>query len=130
MQPPRYVSTAAVSRALGVSVTTVKRWVDEGRLPAHRTAGGHRKILLDDVLRLVRQENWPHVNLAGLTGAGGAGSPATGPLSQQLYEALLRGEVQASREVLLGAYHAGLGSGCLADEVIAPAMARVGHGWE
>jgi molybdopterin-binding protein len=29
---------------LGVSVDTVRRWADDGRLPTRRTAGGHRVV--------------------------------------------------------------------------------------
>jgi PAS domain S-box-containing protein/diguanylate cyclase (GGDEF)-like protein/excisionase family DNA binding protein len=52
MQSPASVTMRAAADALGVSPSTVRRWADEGRLTAVRTAGGHRRFLVDDVRRL------------------------------------------------------------------------------
>jgi putative resolvase len=44
------IGSAAV--LLGVSIVTMRRWEDLGRLlPAHRTAGGHRRSALADLRR-------------------------------------------------------------------------------
>ena len=40
----RSYSTVDVARRLGVSLQTVQRWVDSGRLKAWKTPGGHRRI--------------------------------------------------------------------------------------
>jgi excisionase family DNA binding protein len=45
-------STRDAARRLGVSVRTVQLWVEEGRLQAWKTPGGHRRIRLDSVLAL------------------------------------------------------------------------------
>ncbi|MGZ4706655.1 MAG: TOBE domain-containing protein [Acidimicrobiales bacterium] len=36
--------TRQVAELLGVSVDTVRRWCDEGRLPVTKTEGGHRSV--------------------------------------------------------------------------------------
>jgi molybdopterin-binding protein len=40
---------------LGVSPETVRRWADEGRLPAERSAGGQRLVRRDDVARVLAE---------------------------------------------------------------------------
>jgi MerR family transcriptional regulator, light-induced transcriptional regulator len=131
MRDPQYVSTTNVAGALGVGVSTVKRWADEGILPAHKTAGGHRKFLLADVLRLVREGDFPRLDLSELQFvAETRGCLDQKVLSQQLVIALKRGEGDAVRSLIHGAYQSGIAMETLADFVIAPAMNQLGHEWE
>jgi excisionase family DNA binding protein len=44
-----FMTTAEVSRMLGLSVGTIQREVDCGELKAARTRGGHRRILLSSI---------------------------------------------------------------------------------
>ena len=50
-------STKEAASLLGVSHRTVQLWVESGVLQAWKTAGGHRRILLSSVHRLVAQRN-------------------------------------------------------------------------
>ncbi len=45
-----------VAKSLGVSPNTVRRWTDVGRIAAHRSPGGHRRYLADDVFALLPQD--------------------------------------------------------------------------
>ena len=126
-----YISTAAAARALGVGVSTVKRWVDEGILPAHRTSGGHRKLLRADILSLARQGKVPTVDIAPLLPEASLAKqldPAA--LRIALTQATLTGDEPRVRELLRRARVAAMPLETLADLVIAPVMQRVGHDWE
>jgi excisionase family DNA binding protein len=120
-----YLSTAAAAAALAVSVSTVKRWVDEGILPAHVTAGGHRKLLRSEVLALARKNNMPQGEPAQTAKLA---DPATAMKS--LADALESGDGRTARATLRRAYHAGVSVESLADDVVSPVMAEIGHGWE
>ena len=46
---------------LGVSVPTVRLWADSGRVPCHRTAGGHRRFEVEE-LRVLGTQRRLHVD--------------------------------------------------------------------
>jgi putative two-component system response regulator len=51
-EPATLVTLQEAAAAVGVSASTLRRWADEGRIEAVRTAGGHRRFPLDAVHRL------------------------------------------------------------------------------
>ncbi|MFO0930163.1 MAG: excisionase family DNA-binding protein [Gemmataceae bacterium] len=127
---PRHLSPLQVARILGVSQTTVKRWVDENRLRAHRTAGGHRRIPVSEVKAMVRRENWPVVDEALLDEPSGPdGALDAAALQEKLYRALLHNDTERARELVLAAHPHRQTVAELADTVIAPLMTRIGHDW-
>ncbi|WP_217923419.1 MerR family transcriptional regulator [Miltoncostaea oceani] len=46
---PRTLTASEAAALLGVSVATVRGWADQGRLPSHRTVGGHRRFELEQL---------------------------------------------------------------------------------
>lgn len=126
-----YVSPAQVAGALGVGISTVKRWVDQGILPAHKTPGGHRKLLLSDVVRIVREGDFPRLDLRRL-GQPPLDSRLTADpksLGAAMLGHLKRGDAEGLTSLLREAQQSGLTIESLADTVIAPAMRRLGHEW-
>lgn len=47
--PDRWLTLSEVADMLGVHTSTVRSWADHGRLPVHRTQGGHRRFRLSEV---------------------------------------------------------------------------------
>lgn len=126
-----YLSTADAAAALAVSVSTVKRWVDSGVLPAHVTPGGHRKLLRAEILALSRDGRFPQGDPGPLEGASRAASRGDyAAIEKSLFESLLGGSGRLVSAIIRKAYEAGVPIESLADQIIAPAMCRVGHQWQ
>ena len=51
--PPERLPLGQASRLLGVDPDTLRRWADEGRVPAFTTLGGHRRFERRALERLV-----------------------------------------------------------------------------
>src|SRR5262249_18839656 len=60
-RPKELFSTHEAARVCRVTPMTVIRWIKEGKLPAFRTAGGHRRILRDDLARFCAARGMPFV---------------------------------------------------------------------
>ena len=48
-QPEFELTTGDVARLLGVSISSVVRWADQGVLPSKKTPGGHWRFSTGDV---------------------------------------------------------------------------------
>ena len=56
---PTYFTTQQVAKMLGVSTPSVVNWVKAGRLDAHRTPGGHRRISRTALYRFAAEHHYP-----------------------------------------------------------------------
>lgn len=60
VEPGRQSLTASEAAAIiGVSVATIRGWADDGRLPSHRTVGGHRRFDMDELRQWLDQHGAP-----------------------------------------------------------------------
>ena len=47
--PGEWMSLSEIAKVLGVHPSTVRNWTDQGRMPVHRTHGGHRRFKRSEV---------------------------------------------------------------------------------
>lgn len=52
-------TTFEISQFCNVFITTVANWIDEGKLPAYRTPGGHRRVNRRDLLEFLSKYGMP-----------------------------------------------------------------------
>ncbi len=55
----RIYTTFEISRFCSVDISTVMGWVDDGKLDAYRTPGGHRRVSHDDLLSFLEKYRMP-----------------------------------------------------------------------
>lgn len=123
-----------LAEVIGVSQSSIKRWVDDGLIDVHRTAGGHRRIPLREALRFARQRQMQIVRpeLVGLPDLEDVPPEAregefTGDV---LFHLLRRGEAARARGILATEYLNGAPLAGLFDGPVAEALARLGVLWQ
>lgn len=126
----RLLSPRELAHALGVSESSLKRWVDAGKITASRTDGGHRRIALPEAVRFIRETRTPlaHPEILDLPeiAAGQRGAQAG---ADTLLSHLERGDAMGARGWLVGRYLGGTSIAELADGPIRAALHALGELW-
>jgi excisionase family DNA binding protein len=122
--------------AMGVSESSVKRWVDDGRIEALRTPGGHRRIAMGEAVRFVRETGatLARPEMLGLRELRSRDVRTRGPMDPSvqgniLYEALVAGRALEARALVFGSFMEGTRVAALCDGPIRHALARLGELW-
>lgn len=123
-----YLKTQQVADALGVSVSSIKRWVDSGALEATRTMGKHRLVSLSSALQFARREKFPVDGLLAMSSQVES-LIIDDQLCNQLLDALESGQDREVSSLIVSAYRSGSGAVELADRLIRPVMERIGQRW-
>ncbi len=53
------ISPKEAADMIQVGYSTVQRWIDAGKVPAHKTLGGHRRIMKKDLIHFAESKNMP-----------------------------------------------------------------------
>ena len=131
------LTSGEAARLLGVSEASVKRWADAGRLPAVKTAGGHRRFRPEDVAAFRRR------SLAGRAPGAADGDFAEAvkgaapqftaaldeALSASLLEKLVAGREAEASAALVTLHLHGHTVARIADALLCPALREVGELW-
>lgn len=126
-----FFSPKEVATAIGVSESSLKRWVDKGLIPAEKTGGGHRRMRLDAVLKFLRDQgrSLSEPQAIGLPPESGRRNPSTDSDHQEFLRYLLSGDESSARRVVMDAFLNAYSAAKVFDSIVVPAFSEIGNLW-
>lgn len=126
------VTPRQLARAIQVSESTVKRWCDQGKISAVKTAGRHRRIQISEAIRFVRSNDYQlaRPELLGLPATTGQTMWVVNRAMEQFREALVAGDAQLCRQIVFDLYLARHSCTVICDQMIAKTFHWIGDQWE
>ena len=128
----KYLSPKQLGQAIGVSESSLKRWIDDGLIDVIRTSGGHRRVELAEAIRFVRQRGYTvkDPSVLGLTAADDKTGRADNiQLSEHFYDLLTNGRDKEFVAAVTRLYLDGHQMSEIIDGPIRVAMNQVGELW-
>lgn len=126
------LSPKQVAEAIGASESSLKRWCDQGLIKTVKTAGGHRRIPVQEALRFAREQNHSVVEprLLAMPATDNRKARRIENCAERLAEGLLANNEQACHAIVFDLFLAGQPVSRIFDEVIAVAFRTIGEKWE
>lgn len=128
----KYLSPKQLGQAIGVSESSLKRWIDDGMIDVVRTTGGHRRIELAEAIRFVRMRGYSvsDPSVLGLTAADDkTGRADATQRADHFHDMLSNGQDKEFLSALTRLYLDGQQISELIDGPIRSAMSRIGEIW-
>ncbi len=126
-----FFSPKEVATAIGVSESSLKRWVDKGLIPAEKTGGGHRRMSLDAVLKFLREQGraLSEPQAIGLPAESGRRPPSNDSDHHEFLRFLLSGDEPSARRIVMDAFLNGYSVAKIFDSIILPGFSEIGNLW-
>lgn len=136
-QEVQYFNSKEAAKILGVNVSTIKRWTDEGKLECIRTAGGHRKFImkhLSGFLEVNRKKTakvnlFPIENESDLKLSNQILKGDFAYLTKQIKTQALRSNRDKVQKILNGLYLAQYPLHVIYDHLVTPVLHDIGDMW-
>lgn len=128
----QFLSPKQVAEALGASESSVKRWCDQGVLSTVKTAGGHRRITVQEALRFAREQNHTVIEpqLLALPATEDRKARRIDGCADRLIEGFLSGNEATCQSILFDLYLGGHAVSQIFDDVFTVAFRTIGEKWE
>ena len=126
--PQRTISPRHLAEAIGMSESSLKRWADRGFLSVTRTAGGHRRIDVQEAIRFIRSRELTVLDpiLLGLPGSSESYSMMGSNTSEVFLSALLKGDLELAQSCIVARYMSGSSISEIGDGPLKSALQYLG----
>jgi len=132
-----FLNSIEAAKVLGVNVSSIKRWTDSGKLECIQTAGGHRKFLMNHLVKFIEENDtstkkahiFPIENEADLEISFYVLRGDFDFLSSYLLRKARASERSAVLKVLSGLYLGHYALHTIYDELVTPVLRQIGTLW-
>jgi excisionase family DNA binding protein len=126
-------SPKQIASLVGFSESSLKRWIDSGKLAVERSPGGHRRITRPEIVRFIRRHNI-RISDPSLLGLPTSPSPITPDTPQDLPNVLVemfkQGNTTQAKNTIINAFLNGASMPMLFDTIIKETLAILGEMWD
>ncbi len=125
-------SPRQVAEAIGVSESSLKRWCDAGHIGNQKTAGGHRRMSMADVVKFLRRRRMQleRPDILGLSVSESHLPPIHGDFRQLIADALDCGDQQRFSSLAVHLYLENWPIERILEEILAVAIPMTSRNWD